>query len=101
MLLCILALPGCDKLKFWGAAAPDTKESDAQAIGYACRVSRKLPEECMKENDSHNPTQILHGWKSADKDIKEHVIDINMSGDAAASSVRPTPPTDGKKLPGR
>lgn len=101
MLLCILALPGCEKLKLLAAGAPDTKESDAQSIGYACRMSKKLPEDCMKENDTHNKTQILNGWKSADKDIREHVIDADLSGTAAANPAHPAPPTDAEKPAGR
>ncbi len=40
-------------------------------MGYACRVSDKLPEDCMKENSAYTPTAILTGWKNADTDIKD------------------------------
>lgn len=46
------------------------KGKDGEAVGYACRVSNKLPEDCMKENNAYAPTSILNGWKTADKDIK-------------------------------
>ena len=88
MLLCILSLSGCDKIKTMMGAPPvaDPKELDAQAIGYACRVSKKQPEACMKENDTHSPSQILSGWKSADKDIKAKLIDAGP-GESSASAV--------------
>ena len=88
MLLCILSLSGCDKIKsMMGVpAVADPKELDAQAIGYACRVSKKQPEAGMKENDTHSPSQILSGWKSADKDIKARLIDAGP-GETAASAV--------------
>jgi hypothetical protein len=68
-----------------GVPVADPKELDAQAIGYACRVSKKQPESCMKENDTHSPSQILSGWKSADKDIKAKVIDAGPSEQAASA----------------
>ncbi len=91
MLLCLLSLAGCDKIKsmMGGPVVADPKELDAQAIGYACRVSRKPPEACMKENDGQSPSQILSGWKNADKDIKMKVIDVGVNADPAASAVRP------------
>lgn len=79
-LLCLLPLTGCEKIKaMMGPHVPDQKELDAQAIGYACRVSKKTPESCMKENDAYSPSQILNGWKDADKDIKKRLLDPNMN----------------------
>ena len=80
LLTATLALIGCSKF----TSAPDQKVLDAEAIGYACRVSQKVPEDCMKENETHSPTSILHGWKTADKEIEEHVIDPTMGKKAAA-----------------
>jgi len=52
----------------------------------------------MKENDTQSPTHILNGWKNADKDIKERVIDVGMSNEgAAASAVSSGLPVEGKK----
>lgn len=108
MLLCLLALTGCDKIKtvLGMPAVVDPKELDAQAIGYACRVSKKAPEMCMKENDTQSPSQILYGWKNADKDIKARVIELGPNGEllatlastvSAASAVKPTPAAEEKK----
>lgn len=47
------------------------KGKDGEAVGYACRLSDKLPEDCMKENSTYTPASILDGWKRADKDKKE------------------------------
>jgi hypothetical protein len=99
LLLCLLVMTGCDKIKsLTGGSALNSKELDAQAIGYACRVSKKPPEACMKENETYSPTHILSGWKSADKDIKDRVIsDIGSNSEPVpASAVHPLPPPEGK-----
>jgi hypothetical protein len=87
--MCLLSLSGCDKIKsmLGMPVVADPKELDAQAIGYACRVSKKQPEACMKENEIHSPSQILSGWKSADKDIKAKVIDAGPNSESAAIAV--------------
>lgn len=74
LLIAALGLAGCDRI----TGAADQKVYDAEAIGYACRVSYKPPEDCMKENEAHSPTSILSGWKAADKAIKEGIIDPTM-----------------------
>ncbi len=73
-LITILALVGCDRI----TGAADQKMLDAKAIGYACRVSLKTPEDCMKENDAQSPSYVLSGWKEADKDINGKLLDPNM-----------------------
>jgi hypothetical protein len=105
IVFCLLALSGCDKIKsaLGIAAVVDPKELDAQAIGYACRVSRKPPEICMKENDAQSPSQILFGWKNADKDIKARVIELGPNGELLATSAssvsaaKPAPAAEEKK----
>ncbi|WP_435627541.1 hypothetical protein [Candidatus Ferrigenium straubiae] len=82
-----LALAGCERF----TGANQQKTLDAEAIGYACRVSLKTPEDCMKENDTHSPTSVLYGWKEADKDIKEKAIDPTM-GRHAPQAPQSTPP---------
>lgn len=72
--LAALVLVGCDRI----TGADQQKNLDAEAIGYACRISLKIPEDCMKENEALSPTSILTGWKEADKDIKEKTIDPSM-----------------------
>lgn len=83
-----LALAGCDRI----SGADQQKVFDAEAIGYSCRISQKLPEDCMKENDTHSPTSILFGWKEADKDIKEKAIDPSM-GKPEPQAMQSAPPT--------
>jgi hypothetical protein len=78
LLMLLVALAGCDRI----TGAADQKISDAQAIGYACRVSLKKPEDCMKENDGQSPTAILAGWKTADKDIQDNTLDPTMGASA-------------------
>ena len=73
-LVAALSLAGCDMI----TGAADQKNLDAEAIGYACRVSQKAPENCMKENETQSPTAILKGWKAAERDIEDEVIDPSM-----------------------
>lgn len=92
LFLLLLALAGCDKL----TGAADQKIADAEAIGFACRVSHKAPEACMKENEAQSPSSILDGWKSADEDIKAGKLDPNMSGMSSASAAAGAPaPAEG------
>lgn len=80
ILLLLPALAGCDQL----TGVADQKIADAEAIGFACRVSLKSPEDCMKENDTFSPSHILDGWKNADADIKAGKLDPAMRGEKPA-----------------
>ncbi len=71
LLAAALPLSGCEML------SGGDKGKDGESVGYACRVSNKLPEDCMKENNTYTPTSILTGWKSADKDVKDKKVDTN------------------------
>ncbi len=84
-LVAVLLLAGCDRI----TGEADKKMLDAQAVGYACRVSMKTPEDCMKENETQSPTFILNGWKSADQDINERVLDPTMGKRAAKADAKP------------
>jgi hypothetical protein len=79
LLLVLLLLAGCDKL----TGAADQKIADAEAIGFACRVSGKAPETCMKENEAQSPSSLLDGWKAADEDIKSGKLDPSMNNVAS------------------
>jgi hypothetical protein len=82
MLSLLIALAGCDRI----TGAADQKVSDAEAIGYACRVSFKKPEDCMKENDAQSTTSVLAGWRAADKDIQDKKLDPSMGTAVLAAS---------------
>ncbi|MDO8207567.1 MAG: hypothetical protein Q7T38_07100 [Gallionella sp.] len=85
-LLIAAATTGCDRI----TGVADQKTSDAESIGYACRVSLKKPEDCMKENESQSTTAVLTGWKAADKDIQDKRLDPSMGSDPAyAERVKP------------
>ena len=92
VLVLLIALAGCDRI----TGAADQKVSDAEAIGYACRVSLKKPEDCMKENDGQSTTAILAGWKAADKDIQDKTLDPTMGATVGASAVPATSVSDAK-----
>lgn len=82
LLLAALSVVGCDRI----SGAADQKIADAEAIGYACRVSLKKPEDCMKENEAQSPSSVLDGWKAADKDIKDRKINADMSNSHAEAA---------------
>lgn len=94
LIMIAIATTGCDKI----TGAADQKTSDAEAIGYACRVSLKKPEDCMKENEAQSTTSILAGWKAADKDIQDRTLDPSMGTDpATAVQIKPaSAPADAK-----
>lgn len=83
MLLAVLAMVGCDRI----TGEANQKILDAEAIGYACRVSHKPPEDCMKENETQSPSSVLDGWKAADKDIKENKISVANESHVIAPAV--------------
>lgn len=89
LLALLITLAGCDRI----TGAAEQKTSDAEAIGYACRVSFKKPEDCMKENDTQSTTAILAGWRAADKDIVGKTLDPGMGRDHSAASA-PTATND-------
>ena len=94
LLIAALALVGCDRI----TGAGQQKTLDAEAIGYACRISLKTPEDCMKENETYSPTSVLYGWKEADKDVHANAIDPSMGKSApqAPQRVAPAATTESK-----
>ena len=82
LLLCALAVTGCDRI----TGAAEQKTLDAEAIGYACRVSSKAPADCISENETHSPTSLLAGWKAADADIISKVLDPSMGTNPAMAA---------------
>jgi len=89
LLITALGLVGCDRI----TGADQKKNLDAEAIGYACRISLKTPEDCMKENETYSPTSVLYGWKEADKDVQSKVIDPSMGKDLPAPQIQQSAPT--------
>lgn len=71
-LLPLILLSGCE------FEIPGQKAKDASAMGYACRVSKKSPEQCMRENPDFSQTAILNGWREADTDVKDKKVDTNF-----------------------
>lgn len=98
LLITGLALAGCDRL----TGAAQQKILDAEAIGYACRVSQKVPEDCMKENETQSPSSILDGWKAADQDIQQQNIHVAAPvTQAAAHAAAPSAPAAAPGAPAK
>lgn len=74
VVLATLMLMGCDKIQ----SLIDTRAADAKAIGYACRMAQKLPNECMAENPKQPQSYLLAGWQKADEEIKDGMADPEM-----------------------
>ncbi|MDP1870772.1 MAG: hypothetical protein Q8K61_04000 [Gallionella sp.] len=91
-LLIAVATTGCDQI----TGAAEQKSSDAEAIGYACRVSLKKPEDCMKENEAQSTASVLTGWKAADKDIQEKTLDPSMGSDPSMAIQAASAPDETK-----
>jgi hypothetical protein len=85
-----LVLSGCDKL----SSTADQEVADAEAIGFACRVSLKTPDDCMKENEAYSPAYVLDGWKLADEDIKTGKLDPSMGGNKLSVILSETPDSE-------
>jgi hypothetical protein len=92
LLLGTGVLTGCDKL----SGVAEQKNADAVAIGYACRVSEKNPEDCMKENESYSPDSILEGWKDANDSLKSKGIDFGATKSTPSGTVGGEKPAEGK-----
>jgi len=68
--------------------------ADAEAVGFACRVSAKTPEDCMKENEARSPADILDGWKRADEDINSGKLDPTMRKGVAGTEAAQAAPEE-------
>ncbi|PWB46878.1 MAG: hypothetical protein C3F18_12320 [Nitrosomonadales bacterium] len=95
LLAAALPLAGCEML------SGGDKGKDGESIGYACRLSDKLPEDCMKENPTYTPTSILTGWKRADTEKKEAAHGTGQAaGEAAAPAGGEAKPEGDQAAPG-
>ena len=89
-----LLLAGC------GIEIPGQKAKDAAAMGYACRVSKKSPELCMRENPAFSQNAVLDGWREADSDVKERKVDTDFtSPPPIKSAVEGEPQPEGEAKP--
>lgn len=91
LLLLAAALPlgGCEML------AGADKGKDGESVGYACRLSSKLPEDCMKENDIYTPTSILEGWKRGEKEVREGKVG-SLTGKSPSAEGESAPKAEAK-----
>ena len=73
VVLAALLLAGCN------FEMPGQKAKDASAMGFACRISKKSPEQCMRENPTFSQTAILEGWREGDQDVKDKKVGTDFS----------------------
>lgn len=46
----------------------------------------------MQENETYSPTSILYGWKEADKDVQNNIIDPSMGKNPPAPQIQHSAP---------
>lgn len=94
-VLAALLLAGCN------FEIPGQKAKDAAAMGYACRISKKSPEQCMRESPAFSQNAILDGWREADNDVKEKKVDTDFSAPPPFKSAvaEGEPPPEGENPP--
>jgi hypothetical protein len=52
----------------------------------------------MKENETFSPSMILDGWRSADKDVQDKVINLGEVALPAEAAVAGDKPAETEKL---
>ena len=75
-----LLLAGCDIPGMGPDPRALQRESDAKAIGGACRYAQRGIEDCYRMNEKFSKTAIFSGWK----DMDQYMRDNKMEGQAPA-----------------
>jgi len=83
-----LLIAGCDMLGLGPDPRIAQRESDARAIGGACRYALRGIEDCYRLNERAPKTAVFEGWKEMDQYMRENKIEGARStiADAADSS---------------
>ena len=79
VLLLASLLAGCDPLyellELPNPKVADQKDSDARAIGAACRYSGRSLEDCYALNPDYSKTEIYVGWREMNGYMAENEIE--------------------------
>ncbi len=89
MSVALLALAGCDQLTATlGLNEAQLKETEAKAIGGACRHAQRGPEDCYTLNPKAPKAAVFDGWREMDQYMREN----NIEGSPSAIAKPPEPP---------
>ena len=70
-----LLLGGCDLEKLLEDPRAVQRESDAKAIGGACRFGLRSIEDCYALNEKASKSAIFTGWKDMDQYMRDNKIE--------------------------
>ncbi len=70
-----LLLAGCDLQTLLADPKVAQKESEAKAIGSACRHAMRSLEDCYSLNDKASKGAIFAGWKDMDQYMRDNKIE--------------------------
>lgn len=70
-----LLLGGCDLEKLLEDPKAAQRESDAKAIGGACRFGMRSIEDCYALNEKASKSAIFTGWKDMDQYMRDNKIE--------------------------
>ena len=70
-----LLLGGCDLDKLLEDPKAVQRESDAKAIGGACRFGLRSIEDCYALNDKASKTAVFTGWKDMDQYMRDNKVE--------------------------
>lgn len=75
LLACALLLTGCDLEKLLEDPKAAQRESDAKAIGGACRFGLRSIEDCYALNEKASKTAVFAGWKDMDQYMRDNKVE--------------------------
>lgn len=87
-----LLLGGCDLEKLLEDPKAVQRESDAKAIGGACRFGLRSIEDCYALNEKASKTAVFAGWKDMDQYMRDNKVEgipakITKSADGTIEEV--------------
>lgn len=97
---CIWVLAGCDQLGIeTPQKAAERAESDAKAVGGACRHALRAIEDCYTLNPKADKAAVYTGWREMDEYMRENKLDgiapvVPRPAPAASAAKKPSAPEE-------
>lgn len=94
-----LLLGGCNLEKLLEDPKAVQRESDAKAIGGACRFGLRSIEDCYALNEKASKTAVFAGWKDMDQYMRDNKVEgiaakITRSADGKIEEIIDEPKMD-------
>lgn len=99
-MACIWVLGGCDQLGIeTPQKAAERAESDAKAVGGACRHALRAIEDCYTLNPKADKAAVYTGWREMDEYMRENKLDgiapvVPRPEPAASAAKKPSAPEE-------